>query len=116
MDTYSGLSGSGSTDTPSLPHWGQEAAIFNASFDRISRAARITPYPPSAPILWDTLRFWEAQARRGSYICNQAACFAVTKLQENVDEHLKTLRPWIVTRPLQELLGLPRTCLGTSPL
>ena len=36
---------------------------------------------------------WETQARRGSNICNQAACFArgLTKLQEKVEGHLKTL-------------------------
>ena len=86
-------SGASSADPPPLPYWGQDSALLNSSFDRISRRGRMSPYPNSAPISWETLRAWETQARRGSYICNQAACFArgLTKLQGKVEGHLKTL-------------------------
>ena len=92
-DASASASGASSADSPPLPYWGQDSALLNSSFDRISRRARMSPNPNSAPIPWETLRAWETQARRGSYICNQAACFArgLTKLQGKVEEHLKTL-------------------------
>ena len=89
----SSAGGSSSADVPFFPYWGQDLTLHNASFDRISRPARMKPLPDSAPIPWETLRVWETQARRGSYICNQVASFArgLTKLQKKVEGHLNTL-------------------------
>ena len=81
------------TDPRDISFWDTAPAVLNTTFDRISRQQRGSQYPPSAPIPYETMKAWEAQARRSSHICNQAACFArgITTLQRQMGESLKTL-------------------------
>ena len=87
-------------DIPSLPYWGQDCALLNASFDRISRPARMSPHPASPPILWETLRSGALPNYRRRWRNTLRLC----------------LRPGTVTWFPQESLGLLGTCLGTLPL
>ena len=82
------------SDTHEITFWDTTPAVLNTTFDRILRPQRPSPYPPSAPIPYATMKAWEAQARRSSHICYQAACFArgITTLQRQMGENLKTLR------------------------
>ena len=74
-------------------NWSPEPAKLNSTFSRVARYS-LPSAPASRTISQDTLRCWERAVQEQSVMCNQAAGLlrCLTKVQDSMVTHLKTLR------------------------
>ena len=73
--------------------WSPELAKLKTTFSRVARGS-LPSAPASRTFSQDTLRWWERAFQEMSVMCNQAAGLSrcLTKVQDSMVTHLKTLR------------------------